>query len=93
MDDWINGVAEKDRKKVADLYNDAKTIEAKIAVLREWHPRGYLNADPIRSLEEYFKYIRVCATDSTWFRGEARISAVLCRNCIEISIVTVYQNN
>lgn len=72
MSNWIDDVLEKDREKVKRLYNKATTFEAKTALLKNWHPKGHVTLSPIRNLEEYFKYIRVCTTDSTWFRGESR---------------------
>ncbi len=72
MRDWINDVPETDREKVRGLYEKAKTFEATIDVLKTWHPKGHLNTDPIKNLEEYFKYIRVCTHDFTWFRGEPK---------------------
>lgn len=72
MYNWINDVPEKDREIVSKLFKKAKTFNDKIEVLKKWHPKGYLNLDPIKNLEEYFKYIRVCTTDSTWFRGEPK---------------------
>jgi hypothetical protein len=54
-----------------DLYSRAKTSEEKVKVLKEWHPKGYVNLDPIKNLEEYFKYVRLATCDSTWFRGES----------------------
>lgn len=72
MEDWLNGVAEEDREKAERAYADAGTLEAKVRVLSQWHPRGYVNLDPIKNLEEYFKYVRLTANESTWFRGESR---------------------
>ncbi|HUU50044.1 MAG TPA: FRG domain-containing protein [Nitrospinota bacterium] len=72
MHNWIDYIPEKDREDVRELYKKAKTLESKIALRREWHPKGYLNLSPIKNLEEYFKYIRLCTTESTWFRGEQK---------------------
>lgn len=72
MRDWIADVPEDDREKVRKQYGKAKTFEKKISILRTWHPRGHLSLKPIKNLEEYFKYIRVCTNETTWFRGEVR---------------------
>ncbi len=50
MYDWIGDVPENDRARVKDLYEKAKTFEAKIELLKTWHPKGYLNLNPIKSL-------------------------------------------
>ncbi len=72
MMNWLDNVPEEDRDKVKALYAKAKTLEAKIGVLKQWHPKGYVNLKPISTLEEYFKYIRLTTTSSTWYRGESR---------------------
>lgn len=72
MEDWLDDVPEIDREKVKDLYSKAKTFEEKLNVLKEWHPKRYVNLDPIRNLENYFKYIRHASNEATWFRGESR---------------------
>jgi len=69
--DWIDEIIEKDKDKVRKLFNNAKTIEDKSRVLQDWHPQAFANLKPIKNLEEYFKYIRFSANDSTWFRGES----------------------
>ena len=71
-DDWVECVPEEDRERVREEYKKAKNIKEKIQVLKSWHPKGHLNLKPIKNLEEYFKYIRICTTDSTWFRGESK---------------------
>jgi hypothetical protein len=38
MYDWIEDVPEKDRDKVRELYNKAKTFEDKVELLKTWHP-------------------------------------------------------
>ena len=72
MQKWFDNAPEDDRKKVIDLYNQAKTFDEKLAVLKVWHPKGHVNLKPISTLEEYFKYIRLSTNDSTWFRGESK---------------------
>ncbi|MBN2434249.1 MAG: FRG domain-containing protein [Spirochaetes bacterium] len=71
MEDWFNSIKGKGRDKAKDLYSKAKTLEGKIGVLREWHPKGYANLKPIGNLEQYFKYIRLVAHPRSWFRGES----------------------
>lgn len=71
MEDWFNNIQGKDRDKVKDLYSKAKTLEEKTRVLREWHPKGYVNLEPIRNLEQYFKYIKLITHPHSWFRGES----------------------
>lgn len=72
MKSWLDEVQDKDCEKVKKLYAKAKTFENRLKVIREWHPRNYLNVKPINTLEEYFKYIRHTATVLTWFRGESK---------------------
>lgn len=72
MKEWFIDVPEKDRDRAKDLYSQAKTFEKKLDVLKQWHPKAYVNLDPIRNLEEYFKYVRLSTNESTWFRGESR---------------------
>ncbi len=71
MEDWFNNIQGKDQDKAKDLYSKAKTLEEKTKVLREWHPKGYANLEPIRNLEQYFKYIRLITHSHSWFRGES----------------------
>lgn len=35
------------------------------------HPKGHSNIEPIKTLEEHFKYIRLTTTANSWFRGES----------------------
>lgn len=72
MGEWFDDVPEIDRDRVRESYNKARTLENKISILRNWHPKGHLNLAPIKNLEEYFRYIRISADNSTWFRGESR---------------------
>jgi len=72
MADWIKGITEEHQEEVREKYKKAKTFKKKIDILKTWHPKGHLSLKPIKNLETYFKYIRVCTTDSTWFRGESK---------------------
>lgn len=71
MKNWFDDIQEKDRDKAKDLYDKAKNLKEKTKVLIEWHPKGYANLEPVRSLEQYFKYIKLITYSSySWFRGE-----------------------
>lgn len=70
MKNWFDDIPEKDRDKVKDLYSKAKNLEKKTNILREWHPKGHVNLEPIRSLEQYFKYVKLITYEYSWFRGE-----------------------
>jgi hypothetical protein len=90
MNEWINDLSEIDREKVKLKFKEAKDDKATYDIYHDWHPKGHLNPTPITSLDEYFKYIRFCATDSTWFRGESReheyLIPKLYRNLEEINL-------
>jgi hypothetical protein len=72
MEEWINTIPEIDREKVKDQYKKAKTFDEKVGIVKDQHPKGYINIEPIRNLEEYFKYLRIATLPSTWFRGESK---------------------
>jgi FRG domain len=69
---WLNDIPENDRQRVTKLYSKARNFQEKVEVLKEWHPKGHVTLKPIRNLEEYFKYIKLLSTESTWFRGESK---------------------
>lgn len=71
MENWINDLPETERDKVNEKYTKAKTIEEKTRILMQLHPKGYVNLEPIKNLEEYFRYIRISTNSTTWFRGES----------------------
>jgi hypothetical protein len=72
MEDWLNSVPEEESEHVKQLYAKAGSFKEKAKVLMDWHPKAYANLEPIRNLEEYFKYTRLTTNEHSWFRGESR---------------------
>lgn len=77
MTDWIDTVSEENIEAVRKLWGKAQSPEEQSRVLREWHPRGDVNVEPIGSLEEYFRHVRLAANHPAWFRGQSRDFGVL----------------
>jgi len=71
MIQWYDELADNIKKTVLEKLSIIKNDEDLIDILKDYHPKGYLNIEPIQTLEEYFKYIRLATTDKTWFRGES----------------------
>jgi len=69
--DWIDLLPEEKQDKIRDEYLKSSKIE-KINLLHNNHPEGLANIDPITSLDEFLKIIRVISTESTWYRGESK---------------------
>jgi hypothetical protein len=69
--DWLNNIPKDKRKEIKDEYENS-SFKNKIDILKKWHPKGYITIEPIKTLGEFFKYIRVTTTKSTWFRGESK---------------------
>lgn len=72
MPSWLSDVPVEFRSQVREQYADAKGVEEKVAVLSKWHPLGHVNLRPVKTLEEYFRLIRICSSSTSWFRGEDR---------------------
>lgn len=70
MSDWYENIDEKD--KITKQLAESKSQEETIRIIYNNHPLGYSNIEPIKTLEEYFRYIRITTTDFAWFRGESR---------------------
>ena len=95
LNEWINDVAKEDQEKVLDLFHKANTFKKRLDILQEWHPKGYINLVPISTLEDYFKYIRLTANNSTWYRGESKayenLTPKLYRGIKEDEIDTIHE--
>jgi hypothetical protein len=72
MSDWAASIPEEKREDALERYAAAKTVEDKVKVLISVHPRGYVNLEPVQNLDDYFRYVRLCSNDLTWFRGESK---------------------
>jgi hypothetical protein len=77
MEDWFKEIDDDNREKVKREYKNARNLEDQIKVLHNWHPKGYLNPEPIKHLEDFFTCIRVVSTNTTWYRGESKEHATL----------------
>lgn len=71
-ENWIDLLNEDIREKTRKEFLSAKDEETKIRIIHDNHPEGISNSNPIKSLDEYLKIIRVISTDSTWYRGESK---------------------
>jgi len=71
MSEWYSTLAPVDIEKVEKRLSTAKEEDEIIRIVHEYHPKGHSNLEPIKTLEEYFKYIRLTTTSHSWFRGES----------------------
>jgi hypothetical protein len=71
LTEWLNAIPIDKREEIKYEYSNS-SFKDKINILKKWHPNNYITIEPIKTLEEFLKYIRVTTTDSTWFRGESK---------------------
>ncbi len=72
MDEWIKELPEDKRDEVCKKYNDAKDDDDRIKIIHSYHPKGHINVEPIKYLDDFFRCIRLVSTSSTWFKGESK---------------------
>jgi hypothetical protein len=72
MTTWLSDVPEQYRERIGTLFSDAANDTEKVEVLSKWHPEGHVNLRPIKTLEEYFRFVRITSGPQSWFRGEEK---------------------
>lgn len=72
MDKWIEELDKDKQDKIRKSFTKAKNDDERLNILYNNHPKGQINIEPVKHLDDFFKCVRVASTKSTWYRGESR---------------------
>ncbi len=72
MDEWIKELTEDKRVEVWKKYKEAKDDDERVKIISSHHPKGYINIEPVKYLDDFLRYVRLVSTSSTWYRGESK---------------------
>ena len=96
MNDWIDEITDEKRDEVRKKFNNAKDENERIKIIHSYHPKGHINLEPIKYLDNYLRCIRLASTNSTWYRGESKgynlLTPKIYRNINEAESDDLFEN-